>query len=418
MGWVKGREDIMAKLTVAKLPKLPPGRHGDGDGVWFQVRPGDRRSWLFVYTSPATRRVRSMGLGPFPDVGLKAAREAGARARAAVRDGRDPLAERDTARAEAATAAATAKTAQITFSMVVGEYLQAHQAGWRSTIHRVQWENSLARLAEPLIGDLPVADISTEHILAILQPIWMTTPETASRLRGRIEAVLSYAKVRGWRSGENPAVWRGHLALTLPAKTKVCPVVHFAAMDWRALPGFMAELRHQPEITARALEWTVLTCARTSESLHARWSEVDAAAGIWIVPPARMKGGREHRVPLSAAALDVLDRTPRLADTQWLFPGQVPDRPLSPMAMTMLLRRMNQGGATVHGMRSAFRDWCAEATHHPPHVAESALAHITGDATERAYRRGDLFEKRRLLMADWAAFCVEERGRVVPFRAG
>jgi hypothetical protein len=243
MGWIEGWEDGMGKLTTAKLGKLPPGRHGDGAGLWLQVRPGEHRSWLVQYTSPTTRRVRSMGLGPASDVTLKQARESAAKARAVVREGIDPLEARDAAKAQAAAAAGKAKATAITFSEAARAYIAANQAGWRSTVHRLQWERSLETHVEPMIGSKTVADISTEDVLGILAPLWAEKTETASRVRGRIEAVLSYSKVRGWRSGENPAVWRGHLALTLPPKSRTRPVVHHPALDWRALPAFMALLR-------------------------------------------------------------------------------------------------------------------------------------------------------------------------------
>jgi integrase len=262
----------------------------------------------------------------------------------------------------------------------------------------------------PQMGDMAVADVGTAQVLAVLEPIWRQKPETAQRVRGRIEAVLNYAATREWRSGENPARWRGHLANLLPARGKIAPVEHHAALPWEEIGIFMAGLQGQEGAGALALRFAILAAARTGEVIGARWSEIDWRGAVWTVPGSRMKAGREHRVPLSGAALDVLRQAAGLrADTApdtHLFPGGRFGRPLSNMAMTMVLRRMKRGDLTVHGFRSTFRDWCSEATGHGGEVAEAALAHAVGDKVEAAYRRGDLFEKRRRLMEDWAAFCA------------
>jgi integrase len=298
-------------------------------------------------------------------------------------------------------------------------YIAAHERGWRNPTHRAQWRATLNAYVHPTIGDLAVASIATDDVLRVLQPIWQAKPETASRVRGRIEAVLDYAAARGWRQGENPARWRGHLANLLPARAKVARVVHHAALPWQEIGAFMARLRQHRATAARALEFTVLTAARTGEVIGARWPEVGMDAAVWTVPAERMKGHRAHRVPLSAAALAVLRHMLPLRPAEgdgFVFPGLRPGKPLSNMAMLKLLERMGHGDLTVHGFRSAFRDWCEEATHTPQAVAEAALAHAVADKVEAAYRRGDLFAKRAALMEEWAAFCAKAPGAVVALR--
>lgn len=361
-----------------------------------------------------------MGLGPYPDVSLADAREAARLARAKLRQGVDPIDERDAERAKAKAAARDASRA-ITFRGVADRYIAAHEATWRNEKHKYQWRATL-NVACKEIGDMPVASIATGDVMRVLDPIWREKTETASRLRGRIESVLDYAAVRGWRVGENPARWKGHLAKLLPAPSKVATAGHHSALPWPEIGTFMAELRDQDGVAARALEMTILTAARTGEVINATWPEIDIHAALWTVPAARMKAGREHRVPLSGAVLDVLSAVRPLRDDRtggWVFPGGHAGRPLSNMGMIMLLRRMKRPDLTVHGFRSTFRDWSAEATDHPREVAEQALAHVLSDRVEAAYRRGDLFEKRRRLMDDWEKFCsrVAVIADVVPFRA-
>jgi integrase len=357
------------------------------------------------------KKMREMGLGAASGrdaVMLTDARTAARKLWEAVRAGRDPLDDRK-AEAEAKKAAALAAQARaMTFKDVAAAYIAANEAGWRNDKHRAQWPATLEAYAYPHFGSLPVADVDTGHVMAALEPIWRTKTETASRLRGRIESILDYAKARGWRAGENPARWRGHVANMLPTKAKIQPVEHHAALAWREIGGFVATLRAQSGLAAQALLLTILTASRSSEVLCARWNEIDLAEAVWTVPGARMKAGREHRVPLSDPALAVLRGLLPLRNDEagdWVFPGARKGRPLSNMAMEMLLRRMGRDDLTVHGFRSTFRDWTAEATAYPGEVAEAALAHVVGDKVEAAYRRGDLFEKRRRLMADWAAFC-------------
>jgi integrase len=389
----------LTALGVKRMTKL--GRYGDGGGLWLQVRDAERRSWLFRYALHG--RARQMGLGPLADVSLAEAREAAAACRRLLREGADPIEHRRAARAGAAIAYG------LIFREVAERYLAANEAAWRNEKHRYQWRATL-ETAHAALGGRPVASVSTGDVTAVLEPIWRTKTETAKRLRGRIEAVLDFAAAQGWRSGENPARWRGHLSNILPPPRRIARVEHHAALPWPEVAEFMVELRAQSGVAARALEFTVLTAARTGETLGATWPEVDLDAALWTVPATRMKAGKEHRVPLSAAALEVLRGLLPLRGAgdvgDWVFPGGRAGRPLSNMSMNMLLRRMGRGGLTVHGFRSCFRDWCAEATAHPREVAEQALAHALPDKVEAAYRRGDMLEKRRKLMEDWATYCA------------
>lgn len=411
----------MGRFTALEIKRLvAPGRHGDGGGLWFQVRDAERRSWLFRYTMAG--KARSMGLGEYPLVGLAEARAAADEARRMLREGLDPIAVRDAARKRAKAAAQA--PASNTFRECATLYIAAHEASWRNAKHRAQWHSTLAAYVHPVFGDRPVATIGTADVMQVLERLWHAKPETASRVRGRIEAVLDYAKARGWRDGENPARWRGHVSNLLPKRSKVAPVVHHAALPWGEVAGFMAVLRAHPGIASRALEFAILTAARTGEVLGARWNEIDLAAKVWTVPAARMKAGREHRVPLSASALAVLRAVAPLASAPdaLLFPSPTPPqkggaaRALSNMAFAALLRRMQRGTITAHGFRSTFRDWAGEATGHPREVIEHALAHRLKDKAEAAYARGDLFAKRRVLMDDWSAFCAKpaDGGAVVP----
>ncbi len=354
-----GEVETMAsgKLTALKAKALTRlGRYGDGGGLWLQVRGADHRSWLFRYTA-ASGRQRQMGLGPFPDVSLAEARDAAHRCRSAVRQHQDPIEDRRKIKAVARTAMQT-----MTFRQVADRYIAAHEAGWRNEKHRYQWRQTLDLACEQ-IGRTSVAAIGTGDVMRVLEPIWPTKTETALRLRGRIESVLDYAAARGWRTGDNPARWRGHLAKLLPAPDRIAKVVHLPALPWPQMGDFMVHLRAQDSIVARALEFTILTAARSGEVLGAMWPEIDLQAAVWVVPGGRMKRGREHRVPLSDPALDVVRSMLPMRDDHagdWIFPGVPNHRPLSAMAMIELLRRMKYADVTVHGMRSAFRDWCAE----------------------------------------------------------
>ena len=322
-----------------------------------------------------------------------------------VADGLDPLTERALkAEADKAEAVAAVKRA-VTFRDVAEEYIVSHAAGWANPKHKAQWGSTLATYAYPLIGAVPVANVTTDHVMSVLQSIWHMKAETAVRLRGRIEAVLTAATVKGLRAGENPARWRGHLAELLPARSKVAPVEHHAALPFTELPAFFLRLQAADGLGARALELAILTAARTGEVVGAAWDELDLDNALWTLPPSRMKAKREHRVPLSEPAVALLRKLATLRQGPFVFAGQNTTKPLSNMALLMTLRRLKRPDLTAHGFRSTFRDWAAETTNFPSEVVEMALAHAVGDKVEAAYRRGDLFEKRRKLMEAWASNC-------------
>jgi integrase len=391
-----------AGLSAAKVRTAPPGRYGDGIGLYLLVRGPDARFWLYRYTRPG--RMREMGLGPAVGRGAVSLADARVKARRlhdAVREGRDPLAERDAARAAARSVQARGKT----FGEVAGLYIAAHEAGWRNAQHRQQWTNTLRDHALPVLGAMPVDAIETGDVMSALEPFWRILPETASRVRGRIELVLDFARSRGWRTGENPARWKGHLANLLPARAKLAAVEHHAALPWREAGQFMAEVRKQDGVAARALEFAVLTAARAGEVVGANWDEIDLQQSLWTVPAARMKSAREHRVPLSDAAMDVLEFMTSLRNLGGcIFPGRS-GRGLYRRALTEVIRRIGRREITTHGFRSCFPDWCAE-TGQPSEIAEAALAHTLGNKTAAAYQRGDLLERRRRLMQAWAVYCA------------
>jgi integrase len=420
----------IGKLTALKADKLKtPGYYGDGGGLFLQVSKHGTKSWVFRFKEAG--RLREMGLGSLDTYGLAEARERARKCRKLRDEGKDPIEERNAARLQAKLDAARA----ITFAACAETYIRAHKAAWRSPKSLSAWEHTLQDFAFPLIGGLPIGSIDTDLVSRVLeQPmgdegtLWLTRPETASRLRGRIEVILDWAAARGFRAGENPARWRGHLDKLLPRKTKVRRVEHHAALPYREIGAFMADLRRQEGIGARALEFAILTAARTGEVIGARWDELDLAERLWAVPAARMKAGKEHRCPLSDAAIAIVADMRKvnqsdpgsLSGTGFVFPGGRASQPMSNMAMAMTLRRMRRGELTVHGFRSSFRDWAAECTGFPAEVAEMALAHAVGDKVEAAYRRGDLFQKRRQLMDAWARFCtgtLADRGEVVSFAA-
>ncbi|HEY8033000.1 MAG TPA: integrase arm-type DNA-binding domain-containing protein [Methylocella sp.] len=382
------------KLSARAVATIvEPGRHSDGEGLYLNVTPSGARSWLFIWKKGGKRR--EMGLGSAGGVTLARARELASACRAQVAAGLDPIEARDTA--------AKAKSETPTFGRVADALIAAKESEWRNPKHRAQWRMTLETYAAPL-RSRPVDEIDTAAVLDVLKPLWQAKPETASRLRGRIEAVLDAAKAQGHRSGENPAAWRGHLAHLLP-KRGILTRGHHAAMAYDDVPAFVARLREREALAALALEFCILTAARSGEVLGARWAEIDLAAKVWTVPAERMKAAREHRIPLSERSLTILERLTEARTGELVFPGQRAGRPLSVMAMEMLLRRMDQNAVTVHGFRSAFRDWAGNETHFPREVAEAALAHVVGDKAEQAYRRGDALEKRRALMAAWAGFC-------------
>ena len=396
-----------AGVSVQQAKRAAPGRYGDGDGLYLLVRSPEVAFWVFRYTRSG--RLREMGLGRArgnDKVELAAARERVRGLRAVIRSGHDPLEQRDVELERAKAQAQQAAIAAITFRTVADQYVKVHKPGWQNTKHATQWTATLATYVYPHFGDVPVADVGTEHVLAALHPIWSTKPETAARVRGRIESILDYAKAMSWRAGENPATWRGHLVKLLPSRARVAPVEHHAALPYAEIGGFMADLRAQAGVAARVLEFAILTAARSGEVLGATWGEIDLEGRTWTIPAGRMKAKREHRVPLSGPALVLLSEMAKLRAShdrgEYVFPGAAARRPLSNMAMAMVLRRMRREEITVHGFRSTFRDWTAEKTSVPNEVAEAALAHVVGDKVEAAYRRGDLFEKRRELMEGWA----------------
>jgi integrase len=387
----------MALITVSRL--TTQGLHfvGGVAGLALQVLPTGGRTWILRVTVGGKRR--DMGLGGYPDVTLGGAREAARTARALVKNGKDPIVE-----ARAAAAALRASLAKdVTFEQAARSYISAHESGWRNAKHAQQWRNTLASYAYPAIGGLMVRHVELAHVLAILEPIWTEKTETAKRLRGRIEQVLDWATARGYRDGLNPARWRGHLDKLLARPSKVADVEHHVALPFTEIGDFMLRLRDAKGMGARALEFAILTAARSGEVRGATWPEIDLKAALWTVPGNRMKMGREHRAPLSPTAVALLNELPRMVGTDLVFPAPRGGA-LSDMTLSAVLRRMKVA-AVPHGFRSTFRDWASERTNYPRDVAEMALAHAIGDRVEAAYRRGDLFEKRQCLMADWAVFC-------------
>lgn len=374
--------------VAARSEKLKPGRHSDGGGLYLNVSPSVSKSWVFMWTRDGKRR--EMGLGSYPALSLSAARKTAADYRAVVADGRDPISERD-------------KETEPTFGECADMLIASMEKSWRNEKHRYQWRTTLTVYCA-LIRGKRVSTIGTDDVLSVLTPIWSTKQETASRLRGRIERVLDFARAKGWRTGENPALWRGHLKSILP--TLKLHGTHYAAMPYAEIPDFLPRVRSADALAARMLEFTILTAARSGEARGAVWSEIDLDKAIWTIPGARMKAGKEHRVPLSSRAVEILSELYKTKTGDLVFPGQKAGKPLSIMAMNMFLRRLKVD-VTVHGFRSAFRDWCGNETSFPREVAEQALAHHVGDAVERAYRRSDALEKRRKLMEAWAAYCAE-----------
>ncbi len=389
-------------LTPLAVRNAKPGRHADGGGLHLLVKESGARSW--VYRFMLSGKSRDIGLGTAgPDgISLADARDARDALRLKVKAGIDPLEERQREAAEAHAAAQATQVAGITFKAVAETYIGANEGSWRNDKHRQQWKNTLATYVYPVIGELPVAEVGTAHVLQILEPIWKAKAETASRVRGRMETILDAAKARGYREGENPARWRGHIAQILPVRSRLTRG-HHKALPYDAIPAFVGALHKREAVAALALEFTILTAARTGEVIGAKWDEVDLDKAIWTIPASRMKAGKEHRVPLSPRAVEILKSTQGMRK-EWLFPANKGGS-MSGMAMSMLLRRMKVD-VTVHGFRSGFRDWAAECTGYAHEVAEMALAHTIENKVERAYRRGDLFDKRRRLMDDWATYCA------------
>jgi integrase len=399
------------RLSDTKIRSLrKKGLHADGQSLYLRITESGSKSWIFRFMLGGRRR--DMGLGHYPSITLSEARELAREAHAAIQRGIDPVEAR-----RERIAGARPQPKITTFQEAADLYIAAHECSWKNEKHRWQWRQTINDYAGPALGHLGVAAVSTHDVLKAIEPLWREKPETASRLRGRIEAVLGWAAARGLRSGENPARWRGHIGKLLPARAKVQKVQHHPALPWREVPDFVRELREIETISARALEFTMLTAARTGEVIGATWREIDRRNKSWLIPDDRMKAGVAHRIPLSAAAIALLDDLARLEDNPHIFPGARRAHGLSNMTMLKLLRQLRPG-LTVHGFRSSFRVWAAEATNFPREIAEMCLAHQVGNAAERAYQRADLLEKRRKLMDAWAEYCGRDtRGRIVPMHA-
>ena len=395
----------MVGLTSLEIKNASPGMHADGNGLYLFVKSAGTKSWVFRYQIHGRRR--EMGLGALKSLEPVRARAEAAQLKARLAAGIDPLDERqqkvEATKQARNLAAMEQKRSETTFRVAAEHLIESRRPSWSNPKHAQQWTNTLATYAYPVIGDIPVADVTAEHIVTILRPIWAVKSETASRVRMRLETVLNAAKLMGWRTGENPAVYKGGLEAVLPPISKVRRVHHHPAMPFADAPAFMSLLKSRSGISAKALEFTILTAARSGEVRGAVWEEIDLQSGLWIIPAARMKADREHRVPLSPAAMSVLESLGRHAKTPLVFPG-LSTKPMSDMTLSAVLKRMELSHFTVHGFRSTFRDWAAETTQHANETVEMALAHSIGNKVEAAYRRGDLLLKRRELMDHWATF--------------
>lgn len=377
------------KLSARKVESLSrPGRHSDGGGLYLNVKTTGGKSWCYLWVRNGRRR--EMGLGGFPGVTLSSAREREQSARELVANDKDPILERR-------------KQVIVTFGEAADHLVETLKQDWSSEKHRQQWKRTVSHYCNP-IRKLPVRAIDTDDVIRVLKPIWQTKEETARRLRSRIERILDYASAHGWREGDNPARWKGHLKDILPKRDK-SKIKKFAAMPYEEIPSFFSKIRKVHTIPALALEFTVLTAARTNETLGAKWSEVDLEKRIWTIPAERMKAKHEHRVPLPTAVINILQQAKPYQNSDYVFPGSRNGKSLSNMSMAMLLRRIHREKCTVHGFRSSFRDWCGDQTNFPREIAEAALAHKVGNKVEQAYRRRNALDKRRELMCDWSEYC-------------
>lgn len=400
------------RLNALKVAKeAEPGYHADGGGLYLQISASGSRSWIFRFS--LAKRAREMGLGPLSSISLAEARAQAAACRKLVSDGIDPIEDRKAARVDAAIAAPDG----LLFRTAAIDYIDTHKSSWKNIKHAQQWENTLETYAYPVMGDADVANIDTSMVVRVLQPIWSKKPETASRVRGRIEAILDSAKALGKRVGENPARWRGHLDKILPKRNKARNVKHHPALPFADMHEFMPNLISRPATAARLLHMLILTCVRTSEALLARAEEFDLERKVWTVPPDRMKKEKELRVPLTDPVIAIVREAMKDAEPGgYLFPGQKKGRPLSNMAMLNLLDRMGYKEITVHGFRSTFRDWVAECTEYPDSLAEMALAHAVENRVEGAYRRGDMLERRRKMMEEWTRYCEGQTATVTQIK--
>jgi integrase len=389
---------VRSDLTAREVAELPPGKtYRVSKNLYLRNEPPNR-SWIMIYRSPATHKHAEMGLGPYPLISVPAARAAVKEHQLTIFHGRCPLVEK--------RAKQGPRHAVFTFKAVADAYLAAHGESWRSAAHRQAWEHSLKDFAFPVFGDLPVGQVDTGLIMQVLQPLWAAKTQTAFRLKGRLESIIDFATARGWRAGENPCRWRGHLDQLLANPKKLKPVKHLAALDWRELPALWRELEGRRGLAAAALKLTIATGCRRGEVLRGCWPELDIAARIWVIPAERTKSHREHRVPLSDAALDVLKTLASVRRDDLLFPGTNQGRPIAATAMLDLLGKL-RSGITVHGFRASFRSWCAD-NRIPRELAEAALAHKIEDATERAYQRSDMLVSRHALMQHWGRFLTSE----------
>jgi integrase len=420
-GAKKGKH-VMGKLSArfVQTVKYPPKWHSDGAGLYLRVTKDGNKSWVFVFPFPGHKSPREMGLGSYPAVSLERAREYAEEARIAVRNGIDPIEKKKERRQSVALERGKA----MTFDQCATAYIESNRAGWKNDKHAAQWENTLNTYASPIIGKLPVGFIDTGLVLKVLEfeQLWTTKPETASRVRGRIEAVLGWATVRKYRTGDNPAQWKNHLDKVLPARSAVAKVEHHPALPFPQIGSFTENLRKQAGVASRALEFTILTATRTNETISATWQEIDLDDCVWTIPAERMKAEKEHRVPLSKRAIDLVKEMLPLKTSEaspvFLSPK---GEPLSNAAMAAVMKRMNKAreanklkrwidptsgrDAVPHGFRSTFRDWAGETTAYPKEVIEHAISHQLKDKAEAAYARGTLFTKRRRLMDEWAKYC-------------
>ncbi|MGR9053736.1 MAG: tyrosine-type recombinase/integrase [Gammaproteobacteria bacterium] len=409
MGWSSN------KLSVRKVMALnQPGWYGDGGGLWLKVTEAGTKSWVFRYQR--FKKAQVVGLGSAVDVSLSEAREKAQECRKTLRGGSDPL----RVKREQAIAVRRENQDLMTFEQCAVRYVASHRAGWKNPKHIQQWENTLRDYAYPIIGKFPVRDIDTALVMRVLEPIWLEKNETATRLRGRLENILSWAAVQGYRSTDNPAQWKGHLCNLLAKPSKVQKPVHHKALPYADMHDFILALRSHDDLSARALEFLILTAARTNEVIGAQWHEIDFDARLWIVPAVRMKAEREHRVPLSSRAFEIVKALAQLKISDFVFPGRAKAGGLSTATMDQLLQSKMGYDCTVHGFRSTFRDWAAERTHYPHDLCEMALAHTIKNKAEAAYRRGDMIEKRRKLAEDWLKYIETPMpvGNVVSMRGG
>jgi len=390
----------MFKLSAKKVESLKQmGYYGDGGNLYLQVSPSNSKSWIFRFSFDGKRR--EMGIGPYPEITLEKARAAALDLRRMVKSGVDPIEHRKSEQA----AKRAERDNTVHFAFCAERYIEAKRHEWKNAKHAQQWANTLEQYAYPVIGEMPVKCIETAHILRILEPIWTTKTETASRVRSRLENVLDWATTHKYRTGDNPARWQGHLKNLLAAPSKVKDAEHHAALPYEQMNGFMQDLRQRGSVSAMALEFTILTATRTNEVIGARWDEIDLHAKVWTIPADRMKADREHRVPLSSRCIEILTRAANIRQSDYVFPGGRESKGLSNIAMVKLLQKTMDYDYTVHGFRSSFRDWAGERTNYPRDLCEMALAHTIKDKAEAAYRRGDMLEKRRQMMSDWLKFC-------------